>query len=120
MRRSPAQLFRGEVIANHRAALHDEPNGFEGTHIRKRITTDGDEIGVAARFQRADFVSPAKEIRGIDGGGLDGVERLHAPFDHLAKLSRVVAVRVDAGIRAESHLRAGLKSMAEIFTLQAA
>src|SRR6267142_6370065 len=50
----------------------------------------------------------------------DGVERLHTPLNHLAELSRVVAVGVDAGIRAESYLRAELKSMAEILTLQAA
>src|SRR6266403_1531905 len=120
MRRSVAKLFRGEVIANNGSALHDELDRFENVYVGEKVATDGDKIGIVACFERTDFVSPAKEIRGIDGGGLDGIERLHAPFDHLAKLSRVVAVRVDAGIRAESHLRAGLKSMAEIFTLQAA
>src|SRR6266403_5019881 len=120
MRRSLAKLFRGEVVANNGAALHDEFDGFEGAHVGKRIAADGNEVGVMACFERANFVSPAQEVRGIDGGGLDGVERLHAPFDHLAKLPRVVAVWVDSGIRAESHLRAGLKSMAKIFTLEAA
>src|SRR6266481_7192092 len=120
MRRSLAKLFRGEVIANNGPALHDEFDGFEDARVRKRITTDGDEIGVVAAFERANFVSPAEEISSIDGGGLDGVERLHAPLDHFAELSRVVAVRVDAGIRAEGDLCAGLESVAEIFTLQAA
>src|ERR1700693_5776246 len=120
MRRSLAKLFRGEVITNNGAALHDEFDGFEDAHVRKRIAADGDEVGIVACFERSNLVGPAQEIRGIDGGGLYGVERLHAPFDPLAKLSRVVAMRVDAGIRSESHLRAGLKSMAEIFTLEAA
>src|SRR6266478_2129161 len=120
MCRSPTQLFRGEVIANNGPALHDEFDGFEDARVGQRVTADSDEIGVVACFERADFVGPAKEIRGIDGGSLDGVERLHAPFGHFAELSRVVTVRVDAGIRAEGNLCAGLESVAEIFTLQAA
>src|ERR1700693_5600639 len=117
MHRSLAKLFRGEVIANNGPALHDEFDGIDDARVGERVAAHGDEIGVVAAFERADFVSPAKEIRGIDGGSLDGVERLYAPLDHLAELSRVVAVRVDTGIRAEGNLCAGLKSMAEIFTL---
>ena len=120
MRRSLAKLFRGEVVANDGAALHDEFDGFKGAHVGKRIAADSNEVGIVACFECANFVGPAQEIRGIDGGGLYGVERLHAPFDHLAKLSRVVTVRVDTGIRAKSHLRARLKGMAKIFTLEAA
>ena len=104
MRRFRAKLFRGEFIANHRAALHDEFDGFEDARVGERVAADSNEIGVVAAFERANFVCPAEEIRGIDSGGLDGVERLHAPLNHFAELSRVVAVRVDAGIRAKGHL----------------
>src|SRR5882672_1690346 len=120
MRCSLTLSFGGEINAHNGSALHDEFEGFEDARVGERVAAEGDEIGVVAGFERANLVSQAKEISSIDGGGLDGVERLHAPFDHLAKLSRVVAVWVDAGIRAERHLRAGLKGVAEIFTLQAA
>src|SRR5580698_4846041 len=73
-----------------------------------------------ARLDRADFVGPADQIGGFDRCGLNRIGRLHAPFDHLCELSRVVPVRINAGVGAESDLRSRLPRFAKIFALGAA
>src|SRR5260370_2483646 len=113
-------LFCRQIVANNRTALHHELDGFEDTHVGSGITADSNQIGVAAGLQRADLVRPAEQVRGVDGGGLDGLDRLHAPFDHLGKLSGIVAVGIDAGVGGKGHFRAGLIGVAKVFTLEAA
>jgi len=108
MRRSLAKLFRREVIADNHAALHDELDGFENVHVGSGITTDGDEVGIVA-VSRAPILSASQEIGGIDRCGLDGIERLHGPSIILSKLFCIISVRVNAGVRAESHLCAGFE-----------
>src|SRR5882762_10934268 len=70
-------------------------------------------------LQHAGFGRPADQVRSPNGRGLNGIEWFHAPLHHLAELPGIVAVRIHAGIRAESDLRAGLKRVPEILALQA-
>ena len=114
------RLFGGEVVASDGAGFHDEFHGLQDVDVGERVAGDGDEVGEVAGFEGADFVSPAKEICGVDCGGLDSVERLHAPLGHFGELLGVVAVRIDTSVGAESHLCTGLIRVAEILALQAA
>jgi hypothetical protein len=45
----------GEVLDDF-AALHDEGYVLHDGDIGERVAFDGDEVGVVARFERADFV----------------------------------------------------------------
>ena len=112
------RLFCREVIAGNGAALQDEFYIFEDGRVFERIAVDGDDVGEISGFNCAGF--HADEIGCVDGGGLDSVDRLHAPLDHFAELFGVVPVRVDSRIRAKCHFCTGLKSVAKILPLQAA
>src|SRR5256885_861325 len=112
------RLFCGEVIAGNGAALQDEFYVFENGRVFERIAVDGDDVGEVSNFNYAGF--HADEIGCVDGGSLDGVDRLHAPLDHFAELFGVVAMRIDAGVGAESDFGASFERFAEIFPLKAA
>src|SRR5260370_41692978 len=84
-------LFCRQIITHDRSALHHELDGLEDTHVGSGITADSDEISVVAGLQRTNLVSPAKQVRGVDSGGLDGLDRLQAPFDHLGELLAIFA-----------------------------
>src|SRR5258707_5331582 len=112
------RLFCGEVIAGNDAALQDKFYVFEDGRVFERIAVDGDDVGEISAFNCSGF--HADQIGCVDGGGLDGVDRLHAPLDHFAELFGVVAVRIDAGVAAESDFGSCFESFTKVFALQAA
>src|SRR5213080_2696838 len=68
---------------------------------------------------RSSQIAPAQQIRGVDGGRLDRLQRRGAPPHHVRELFRVPAVRVDAGIGAVGDLHARLHRLLEVLTLLA-
>src|SRR5436190_20968158 len=105
---------RRAVMADDHAAFHHERDTFEQTNILGGIALDGDDVGESSRLERTDAVGPSEERSRGEGGRLDRFDWRHAPFDHLGKLLRVVAVRVDAGIGAEDQAVTGLIGTPEI------
>ena len=94
------------------AGLHDEGDVLEDLHVFERVAVDGDDVGPLAGFDRTDFVGPAHEVGGVDGAGLDALQRRHAELiDVDVDLMRVEAVRVDGGVGAERDFDAGLDGL---------
>src|ERR1700730_10488928 len=115
------RLLPAEFVADERTALHYEFHGFENVDIGGRVASDRDDVGVAARLDQSDFIGLADEVSGFDRGGLNGVDRFHAPLHHFGELFGVIAVRIDSGVCAEGHPGdSGLPGVAKIFTLKAA
>ena len=110
-------LSGGEFVFHDMTTLHHEGDVFENFDVLERIVVNGDEVGEVTRTQFADVSGPADEIGGADGSSLDGLRGAHAVLHHVVELLRVVAVRVNAGVRAEGHLDAGLEGFAEVITL---
>src|SRR5439155_827539 len=72
------------------------------------------------RLVRADQVPPADQVRSVDGGRLDRLQRRRPPAHHVRELFRVPAVRVYPRIGAVRDLHARLHGLFEILTLLAA
>ena len=77
---------------------------LEDAYVGGGVVLDGDEVGESPRLDAPHAVRPAKQIRGIDSGGLEGLHRRQAVLHHVGKLFGVVAVRVDARVGTEGHL----------------
>src|SRR5262249_19580077 len=91
-----SELFRGVIVAGDGTALHDEFYLFKNGDVVERIAVHGDDVGIVSGFDGASFAGEAEEVGCVDGGSLNGVNGLHAPFDHFCKLLVVVSVRIDA------------------------
>src|SRR6266571_4698747 len=117
-----ARCFRAsrQTVLDDLSALHHEPDVLEHGHVLQRVAHHADHVGKLARLERADQIAPAEQIRGVDGGRLDRLQRRGAPAYHVPELFRVPAVRVHAGIGAVGDLHARLHRLLEVLTLLAA
>src|ERR1700730_492819 len=115
--RQPAKSFDGEIVADDGSILHDEFYGFERANIGGGVAGDRNDMGVVAGLDGSDLLGPADDVGGFDGGSLNGVDRLHAEFDHLGELLGVVPVRINTCVGAEGHLGAALPGPPEVFAL---
>src|SRR6202040_1349398 len=96
------------LVLDDHAALHHEAEPLELGQVCERVAVGRDQVGVAAGGDGPGAVAPAEEVGGagrrhgedLDGGGAGLLQR--------AELPGVLAVRVDAGVGAESELDAGL------------
>ena len=93
----------------NRAALHHEHRVLQQGNVFERVAIHGDDVGKIALLQRANAVSPAKQISGIDGGGLDGLKRRHSNLYIHGEFMRVQAMRINRGIGAEGDFYARVK-----------
>ena len=64
------------------AALHHELHMLEDRDVGKRVTVDCHKVGIAALLHTADVLLIPDEIGGRGRRSHDGVDRLHARFDH--------------------------------------
>ena len=93
------------VFVDH-ALFHDEEDVLGLADVLERVAGHGDNVGEFVGFESADFVRDAKQI-GIGGGAsLESSGGLHTKIDHLVKLFRVAAMRINSGVRAQSDLDA--------------
>ena len=112
-------LLPCHIIPNHGAAFHHEFHGFQGAHVGERVAVNRDDIRIVACLEGTDFSGPAHRIGGVDRGGLNGIDGLHAPLDHFGELFGIVTVGINAGVGGKRHFCACLKGTAKIFALHA-
>src|SRR5467141_2902896 len=94
--------------------LHYKFHVFEQPDVLERVTRNGDDVRIFSGLQGTEQVRFAEQIGGIAGGGLDGLHRRHAVFDHERKLAGIDAVGADARVCAERHLYARANGFREV------
>jgi hypothetical protein len=85
------------------AALHHEGHAFEHADVVDWIARYGDDVGMVAGLEGAEFVFPIKQPRAVEQIGLQHVERLHSVLHHKLELARLGAVGKGPNIRAHRH-----------------
>ena len=106
------------VMQDDLAALHHEGDVLEEAYVVRRVTRYGDQVGPAAGLDPPDPVRPAHQVRGLQGGGPDRLERGLAVPHVVSQLSRVPAVRVDAAVGAEGDPDPGRHALLEHLALR--
>jgi two-component system, LytTR family, response regulator len=106
--------MRGQVILDHLAVLHHEPNPLQFGNVGERIASNGDEISKFSRLNCTDAVLPAQHLRRIRGDGTNdvqspategsGMKALLVDDERLARagLRRMLALHPDVSIAGEA------------------
>jgi hypothetical protein len=85
------------------AALHHEGHVLEHADVVDWVARYGDDVGVVASLEGAEFVFPIEQPRAIEQISFQHVERLHSVLHHKLKLTRLGAVGKWSHIGAHRH-----------------
>src|SRR5262249_27912276 len=99
------------VVLVNLTAFHHEPYVLQSPHIPEWIAVNGHQVCPLAGFDGSDLVTPTEQVRGIDGGCLDGCERRESSLHHGIELTSVQTMRIHPRIRSKGHLYAALQSV---------
>src|SRR3954453_17944767 len=89
-------------------------------NIMQGIAVHGDNVREFSVLDGAYILRMSNQVGGIESRRADRLRRCHAKTHHDGELSSVITMRINAGIRSEGHLHAGLERLLKCLALNAA
>src|SRR5580704_28237 len=86
---SPAR----HLFPNDDAAFHHERDFLQDADVGQWVAGNRDNVGQVAVLECANLAFPAKELRCVDGAGLNGCQRRQSVLHHEREFTRLRAMR---------------------------